>query len=516
MSSVSAPSGHLRVVNVTKHFGTVAANRSVSLDVAAGEIHGLLGENGAGKSTLMKIVAGLVAPEAGSIEVDRLRLPPGDPVAAQNAGIGMVHQDFMLVPTMTVVENVVLSKHWHRGPGAGLNEMREAIRKASQHFGLAVDPDALVEELPLGTRQRVEILRLLLMGADILIFDEPTAVLTPQEWEELAAIMRALALEGKTIIFITHKLKELLTVTTRCTVMRSGRVVATLKTSDATEDRLAQLMVGRDVVLRLDTEKSAIGPPVLTVNGISSDVGRRIEGITFTIHEGEIFGVAGVDGNGQDELVGAITGLLPLAEGEIQISGERLAKWRPRQFAECGGAAIYADRHQDAVALDLSVTDNLIMGDLSQTATSRSIVHFGWLRRGAIVTHCEQLRQTYDIRLHDLQMPLRQLSGGNQQKVVLARELSRSPKLLIAAQPTRGLDVAAIEFVYSKLLEHKRAGGATLLISTELDELLSLSDRVAIMFNGRFLDILPREKATLETMGRLLGGHIVASVPEAL
>ena len=506
---------YLRLSGVTKQFGPVVANKDVSLGVARGEIHGLLGENGAGKSTLMKIVAGLVAPDDGTIEVGGVTLPGGNPLAARRAGVGMVHQDFMLVPAMSVAENVALSKQWHRLPIAGLKTVRNAIREASQRFSLAVDPDARIEDLPLGARQRVEILRLLLLGADVLIFDEPTAVLTPQEWQELAQSMRGLAGEGKALVFITHKLEELLSVTTRCTVMRGGEVVGTVPTAGMKKETLAQMMVGRDVVLRAPRLESKVGEPVLRVRDLESAGSRPLRRISFDVHAGEIFGIAGVDGNGQDELVAALTGLLPLTAGSVELCGTRLAKWGPRQFAALGGAAVYADRHQDAVALEAPVAENLVMGLLSRRETTRAIARFGWLRQQAISTYCEWLRGQYDIRLSGIEVPLRQLSGGNQQKVVLARELARSPTFLIAAQPTRGLDVAAIEFVYSKLAEHKRGGGATLLISTELDEILELADRVAVMYDGAFLDVLRHEEATLTALGRLLGGHFVSRDGEA-
>ena len=506
----TASAAALKLAGIGKHFPGIVANRDVTFEVRAGEIHGLLGENGAGKTTLMNIASGLLAPDSGTIDVHGRPAVFRSPLDARRAGIGMVHQHLMLVPNMTVAENVALGLD-RKGvlPRARLRSVSARLREISTQYGLEVSPQAEVRSLSLGTRQRVEIVRLLFSGADILILDEPTAVLTPQEWRELATILKGLADEGKAIVFITHKLDELFDVAHRCTVMRDGRVVGTVPIEEADKHSLALMMVGREVVLRVEHAPAESRKPILTVRGLglrAEDGRERLSGITFEIPGGEILGVAGVDGNGQEELVSVLTGLTQPTSGQIELNGSSVGRLSPKEFAAGGGAVVHGDRHGHGVALDLTLAENLVLTEHSTSRFSR----FGWLRRQAILDWSAELMREYDIRAPSPLVLMSQLSGGNQQKAVLARELSRAPVLLVAAQPTRGLDVGAVEFVYTRILEHRDRGGATLLISTELDEILSLADRIAVIFGGRFLRTLDRSEATASTLGLLMAGQEAA------
>ena len=500
----------LKLTEITKRFPGVVATRDVSLEVQSGEIHGLLGENGAGKTTLMNIIGGLIAPDSGQIAVRGKAVSLRSPLDSKRLGIGMVHQHFMLVPTMTVAENVALSLDTGRTFFTNLRKLGSRLLDVSERYGLAVDPTAPIEDLSVGERQRVEIVRLLFIGAEILIFDEPTAVLTPGEWGEFAQVLARLSRERKAIIFITHKLDELFDVADRCTVMRDGEVVGTVSLDQADAASLSQMMVGREVVLRVERTDVEPGASVLSVENLEvvDARGRRLlSDIDFEIREGEIFGIAGVDGNGQEELVEAITGLIPLTEGRISISGRSVGELTPITFMTLGGAVIHADRRERGLALDLSLEDNLMLGGFKEPRFNRR----GWLRQAAIRRHCSRLVADYDIRVPGTDVRVRQLSGGNQQKAVLAREMDRQPKLLVAAQPTRGLDVGAVEFVYERVLSHRQAGGATLLISTELGEVLSLADRIGVIFRGRLLRILDHQHATPEALGLLMAGQIDAA-----
>ena len=505
-SGPAGPAPALRLVDVTKRFPGVTANDRVSFEVARGEVLALLGENGAGKSTLMNVVYGLYQPDEGHIEVGGQRVEIRSPQRAMELGIGMVHQHFMLVPDMTVAENVALGPSG--APGlTRLQAVSDRIDELSARFGLRVDPRAVVETLTLGERQRVEIVKMLYGGADILILDEPTAALTPLEWQDLAAFLRSLVDQGTSVVFITHKLDELLFVADRCTVLRDGAVVGTLPIAEADKPTLARLMVGRDVTLRVERPQVTPGPAVLEVRGLTVEQdGRRVlDELTFDVRAGEIFGVAGVGGNGQRELVDALIGLGRPTGGEVLLDGRRLDGCGPRAFADAGGAVIPEDRHEDAVAVDLSVLDNLLAKEFCGPRFSRR----GLIDLAAARRHCEGLVDEYGVKTPGLDVPIRQLSGGNQQRAVLARELSRDPRLVIAAQPTRGLDVGAMEFVYERLNETKRAGGAILLLSIELDEVLSLADRIAVIVEGRFLRILDAAQADPQTIGLLMAGEQV-------
>ena len=493
----------LRLKGITKRFGNVVANDDVSFDVNRGQVRGLLGENGAGKTTLMSIVAGLVKPDAGVIEIHGEEVAFRSPLDAKRHGIGMVYQHFMLVPTMTVAENVALGKRDGWIPGAGLSAVSRRIVELSDLYGLAVDPRAQIEDLPLGARQRVEIVRLLVRGAELFIFDEPTAVLAPHEVEGLIRVLRALAADGKGVIFITHKLDELFAVCDRSTVLRDGHVVATVKTAEADKAALARMMVGRDIAFSVDRQRAETGPSILSVRGLRLGKGAKRNGVTFEVRAGEVFGIAGVDGNGQEALVAALTGLTEPAGGEIRLEGCSVPCLEPRDFIGFGGAAIHADRHRDGMALELSLSDNVMMTEFGERRFSR----YGLLRRERLAARCRELLAGYGVHAAGLHVQMRQLSGGNQQKVVVARELGREPSLLVAAQPTRGLDVAAVEFVYQRLAQHKRAGGATLLISSELEEILSLSDRIGVMVGGGLSESIDAEEANPERLGLLMAGQ---------
>jgi ABC-type uncharacterized transport system ATPase subunit len=496
----------LRMSGITKRFGSLTALSDASLEIRRGEIHGLIGENGAGKTTLMNILYGLLQPDEGTIEIDGRPAVVPTPRDAIQHGIGMVHQHFMLVPDMTVAENVCLGLPSPRPPLSVVPNARGRIGELSGRYGLRVDADDLIETMPVGLQQRVELLKLLYRGAELLILDEPTAVLSPLEWQELAGILRSLAGEGKAVILITHKLDEVLGVADRCTVLRDGRCIGTVDAKQATKAGLARMMVGRDVVFRIERPETQLGDPVVEVGGLelTEPGGRRLlDGISFQIRAGEILGVAGVEGNGQDELFDVLTGMRRPTAGGVLIGGRDAARSSPTEFVAAGGAAVPADRHRTAVALGLSLMDNLMMRQFRD----RRYLRRGVLRRRAMAEDSQAMLAEYDIRATGIDAPIAQLSGGNQQKAVLARELSRSPRLLVAAQPTRGLDVGAIEQVYARLFDHKRAGGATLLISSELDEVLSLSDRVAVMVGGRFLRILDADATDPESLGLLMGGE---------
>ena len=496
----------LRLDGISKSYPGVVANKSIDLDVVTGEIHGLLGENGAGKTTLMRILYGLVSPDSGTIEFKGSRIQISSPKDALRAGIGMVHQHFMLVPDMTVTENVALGMKSERRPFSDLRGTAKAVEDLSDRHGLGVDPWAKIEDLTVGTRQKVEILKLLYRGADVLILDEPTSVLRPQEWKELAAILRSLVNDGRAAIFITHKLDELFDVADRCTVLRSGEVVGTVVIKDTDKVSLSRMMVGREVVLRVPRIETKLTSPKLSVSNLTLNTpdGRQaLNDLTFEIQGGEILGIAGVDGNGQQELVDVLVGVTQRSEGTISIMGQSVPHLTPDLFKNLGGAVITDDRHKTGLALSLSLQDNLIMRDFRDQPFSKN----GVLDFTEIRNHSANLTKEYDIRTTSLNLRAAQLSGGNQQKVVLARELHRQPDLLVAMQPTRGLDVGAMEFVYTQLIEHKKRGGAVLLISYELEEILSLSDRIAVISSGEFMEILDWEDATTERLGLLMAGE---------
>jgi general nucleoside transport system ATP-binding protein len=498
----------VEIRNVTKTFPLVTANDDVTLLVAKGEIHALVGENGAGKSTLMNILYGLLQPDSGSLAINGRTARFNGPADAIRAGIGMVHQHFMLIPPLTVAENVVLGREPTR---RGMIDMDAAIRMVqslSDRYGLKVDPTAKVETLSVGIQQRIEIIKVLYRGADILILDEPTAVLAPQEVDELFEILKALKTQGKTIIFITHKLQEVMAISDRVTVMRHGKVVGAVETAKTSKAEIATLMVGRQVLLQVDRGSARPGELVLQVEGLEaldSKALPALKGVDLTVRAGEILGIAGVEGNGQTELVEVLTGLRPAQKGRVAVGGREIGGLTPRQVRASGVAHIPEDRHRRGLVLEYTVADNTILGIHYKPpfVKSRGVAV---LDPASIKAKAERLVAEFDIRPTNPQNLAGNLSGGNQQKVVVAREMDQQPKLLIAAQPTRGVDVGSIEFIHKRLIGARDAGAAVLLVSADLEEVLSLADRIAVIFEGEIVGQLVPEEATEERLGCLMTG----------
>lgn len=496
----------LELRNITKRFPGVLANDHISLSVEKGEIHALLGENGAGKTTLMNILYGLYTPDEGEIFVRGQQAVIHSPNDAIALGIGMVHQHFMLVPVFTVTENVMLGVESLRA-GMFLDQASAAkrIREISDQYGLEVDPDAYIKDLPVGIQQRVEIIKLLYRQADILIFDEPTAVLTPQEVDDFFEILHALISQGKSVIFITHKLKEVMTIADRITVLRNGRVVGTTTPADTDEAGLAAMMVGREVILRVEKGPAKLGQPVLQVENLYAQDDRgsmAVRGVSFEVHAGEVVGIAGVQGNGQTELVQTLTGLRAPLSGRIIIMGEEVTNATPRRILEQGVAHVPEDRQKDGLVLSFPVADNLVLN----TYYVPPFAQRGVLDQDTIYATAERRVREFDIRTPSIFTPAANLSGGNQQKVIVAREFSRPIQLLIASQPTRGLDVGSIEYIHQRIIQKRDDGCAVLLVSPELDEVMTLSDRIAVMYEGQIQAIIPAEKATKEEIGLLMAG----------
>ncbi len=496
----------LELKGITKAFPGVLANDHIDLTLEEGEIHALLGENGAGKSTLMNILYGLYTPDEGQILIRGRPVTISEPNDAIAQGIGMVHQHFMLVPVLTVTENVMLGVEPLRG-GLFLDRAAAAqrIRQISHQYGLDVDPDAYIKSLPVGIQQRVEIIKLLYREADILILDEPTAVLTPQEVEELFKVIRSLVERGKSVIFITHKLKEVLEIADRITVLRNGRVVGTTRPAETSERQLAAMMVGREVILQVERGPAQPGEAVLEVEGLEvlDDRGNpAVKGVSFSVRAGQILGIAGVQGNGQTELVEALAGLRPVARGRIRIMQRDVTNRSPRQVLEQGVAHVPEDRQRDGLVLSFPVADNLILNTYYLPPFARN----GVLNQKEILTAAEQRVREFDVRTPSVLTPASSLSGGNQQKVIIAREFSRPIHLLIASQPTRGLDVGSIEYIHRRIVQKRDQGCAVLLVSPELDEVMGLSDQIAVMYEGRIADILPADQTTREEIGLLMTG----------
>jgi simple sugar transport system ATP-binding protein len=501
--ATSAPVLELR--GITKEFPGVLANDRIDFDLAASEVHALLGENGAGKSTLMNVLYGLYTPEAGEIIVRGESVRMGSPRDAIDRGIGMVHQHFMLIPVMTVAENIVLATEpRHAGVLLDFAEAENRVREISERYGLAVDPHARVHDITVGQQQRVEILKALYRGADILVLDEPTAVLTPQEAGELFEIIESLTRQGKSIIFISHKLNEVLAIADRITVLRRGKVVRTLPAAGATEEALAELMVGRRVLLEVEKGPAEVRDPLLSIRDLHVRDDRGIEkvrGVSFEVRGGEILGIAGVDGNGQTELIDAISGLRPAESGTVVVAGEDVTRRSVHRHFEVGIGHIPEDRQHRGLVLDFTIAENLALHDFRSPPDSR----FGWLSPGSMLARAGRLIKEFDVRGGGAKTTAGSLSGGNQQKVILARELDRNPRVLIAAQPTRGLDVGAIEFVHRRLIEERDEGRAILLVSLELEEVLSMCDRILVIFEGRIVGEFP-PTATEEELGVAMTG----------
>ena len=494
----------LELRGITKRFGSFTANDAIDLVVEPGEIHCLLGENGAGKSTLMNVLFGLYNADGGEILINGESVHFATSGDAVRKGIGMVHQHFMLVPVFTVAENVMLgfepTKSFNR---IDYTAASVKIRKFSEEFGLEVDPDAIVEELPVGIQQRVEILKALSQEAELLILDEPTAVLTPQEIESLIKIMKDLAASGKSILFISHKLKEVKAVADKITVIRLGKVVGTGLPSDS-EEELASKMVGRSVNLQVEKSPHNPGAPMLEVKDLVVRDERGVtvvNNISFTVNRGEVLAVAGVQGNGQSELVEAIAGLRSVESGTISINGVRVDNSSPRECLDAGLAHIPEDRQRDGLVLSLSVADNLVLN----TPRAPQFAGRGSRKLQAVRENAERLVKDFDIRTESVDAPVGSLSGGNQQKVIVARELSRNVDVLIAAQPTRGLDVGSIEYVHKQFIRERDSNKAVLLVSSELDEVFALADRIAVMFQGGITGIVSPD-STRESIGLLMAG----------
>ena len=495
----------LEMRHITKRFPGIVANDDIGFDLREGEVHALLGENGAGKSTLMNILYGLYHPDEGEILIKGKPVRLGSPSAAIDAGVGMVHQHFMLIPVMTVAENIVLAQEpTTAGVILDIAEAERRVREISDRYGLAVDPHARIDQITVGQQQRVEILKALYREADILVLDEPTAVLTPQEAKELFEVVRSLTARGKSIVFITHKLNEVLEIADRITVLRRGKLIETLPGEGATEAGLARLMVGREVLLRVAKTPAHPAEPLLEIDGLRVVDDRGIEkvrGISFDVRAGEIVGIAGIDGNGQTELIDAMSGLYPIESGVVRVGGEDVTSETARGHLEAGLGHIPEDRQRRGLVLEYSIAENLALHDYRSPPASR----YGWLFPRRLVERARSLIREFDVRGGGPATRAGGLSGGNQQKVVLAREIDRDPKVLIAAQPTRGLDVGAIEFVHRRLIEERDEGRAILLVSLELEEVLSLSDRVLVMYEGEIAGEFP-PTASEEELGIAMTG----------
>ncbi|MCX6445029.1 MAG: ABC transporter ATP-binding protein [Actinobacteria bacterium] len=494
----------LELRGITKRFGSLTANDSIDLAVGDGEIHAILGENGAGKSTLMNIVYGLLAPDEGTISVDGKVVSIDSPLDALAAGIGMVHQHFMLIPVFTVAENIVLGHEKTKGPGLlDLEAARKEILRVSAEFNFDIDPDALVENLPVGLQQRVEIIRALIYDAKVLILDEPTAVLTPQETDELLRNMKKLKAKGTSIVFITHKLREVKEAADKITIIRRGKVVGTASPS-ASQEELASLMVGRPVSLDVDKNPPQLGKVMLDVKNlsISDHTGRAlVKDVSFELRTGEILAVAGVQGNGQSELAEAIVGLQEHVQGSISLDGVNITKSSVREALHSGIAFVPESREEDGLIGSFSIEENLILDLHDVPPYAKGPV----ISQSVVSQEAEKRVTEFDIRTQSAKDSASSLSGGNKQKVVLARELSRPVKLVVASQPTRGLDVGSIEFVHERIIAERESGRAVLLFSTELDEVSALADRIAVMYRGEFIAIVPATTSR-EDLGLLMAG----------
>ena len=503
---IDSPPVALEVRGLTKRFPGVLANDHINIKLLKGQVLGLLGENGAGKSTLMNLIYGLYAPDEGEILVNGKVITVKNANDAIAAGIGMVHQHFQLVPILSVTDNIMLGNE-SVSFGGFLNRRaaRQRIVDISKQYGLEVDPDALIQDLPVGVQQRVEIIKALYRKCDILILDEPSAVLTPQETEGLFGIMRTLLARGVSIIFISHKLKEVLEICDQITVLRLGKVVGEADPKNSTEESLASMMVGRSVLLEVEKGASILGEEVLAIRDLCVRDDRKllaVDHLSLNVRGGEILGVAGVQGNGQTELVEAITGLRTVESGHIVVQYKDLTHAKPREVTEAGVAHVPEDRQKNGMVATFPIKDNLVLQTYYIGPFSSGIL----ANEKAKDENARQLVKQYDVRTPSIYTNIGNLSGGNQQKVIVAREFSRNIRLLVAAQPTRGLDVGSIEFIHKQIVAMREAGMAVLLISTELDEIFSLSDRIAVMYAGKIIDTLPIEEATRESVGLLMAG----------
>lgn len=497
----------VEMLHITKRFPGIVANDDITIQLKKGEIHALLGENGAGKSTLMSVLFGLYTPEEGEIRKDGKKVVIKDPNDANALGIGMVHQHFKLVECFSVLENIILGVEPCKNGFLKKEQARKKVVELSEKYGLSVNPDALIEDISVGMQQRTEILKMLYRDNEILIFDEPTAVLTPQEIQELLQIMKNLAAEGKSILFISHKLNEIMQVADRCSVLRKGKYIGTVNIADTTPAELSRMMVGRDVDFVVHKEEAKPEAPVLEVNNltVASKVHKNnaVKDVSFQVRAGEIVCVAGIDGNGQTELVYGISGLEKPVSGTVSLCGKDVTHMPIRQRSIMGMSHIPEDRHKHGMVLDYSLEDNLIL----QNYFEPHFTKFGFLRRNNIRAYAQRLIEQYDVRSGQGPITMaRSMSGGNQQKAIIAREIDRDPKLLIAVQPTRGLDVGAIEYIHRQIVAERDAGKAVLLVSLELDEVMSLADRILVMYEGEIVGELDPKTTTVEELGLYMAG----------
>ena len=508
----------IQMKNITKKFGDFVANDNINLTVHKGEVHALLGENGAGKSTLMNILYGLYTPTSGEIHINEELVNIENPSVAISKGIGMVHQHFMLIGTFTVAQNIILGSETTKFMGTlDMNKAIKDVEEISKRYGLAIDPMAKVDDISVGMQQRVEILKALYRGADMLILDEPTAVLTPQEIEDLIKIIRNLTKEGLSVIIITQKLKEIKAIADHCTVIRRGKYIDTVKVDEVTEDDLATMMVGREVNFKVDKEDAQPKETVLEINDLVVKDSRKIsavDGLSLEVRAGEIVGIAGIDGNGQSELVEALTGLRKCHSGSIKINGHEIVNNTPKQIFKKGIKNIPEDRHKRGLVLDFTVAENSILQNYKDARFSKNSI----INKDAMDKHAKSIISRFDVRPTDYTQKTRALSGGNQQKIIIGREVmniersrqeTNESQLLIATQPTRGLDVGAIEFVHKALVEQRDAGNAVLLVSLELDEVMNVSDRIAVMYEGKIVGIVDAKTTDENTLGLMMAGGAV-------
>lgn len=491
--------------DITKVFGGFVANDKINLHLRKGEIHALLGENGAGKSTLMNMLAGLLEPTSGEIAVNGQVVNLDSPSKAASLGIGMVHQHFMLVEAFTVAENIILGSELTKNGVLDIAGASKEIKALSERYGLAVDPSAKVADISVGAQQRVEILKTLYRGADILIFDEPTAVLTPSEIDELMAIMKNLVKEGKSIILITHKLDEIRAVSDRVTVIRRGKSIETVEIAGATNANLAEMMVGRSVSFKTEKQASKPKEVVLSIKDLVVNENRgvpAVKNLSLDVRAGEIVGIAGIDGNGQSELIQAITGLRKVESGSIELKGDSIVGLHPRQITELSVGHVPEDRHRDGLILEMMISENIALQTYYKEPHSKN----GILNYSNITSYAKKLMEEFDVRAASELVPAAALSGGNQQKAIIAREIDRDPDLLIVSQPTRGLDVGAIEYIHKRLIEERDNGKAVLVVSFELDEILNVSDRIAVIHDGKIQGIVSPETTNKQGLGVLMAG----------
>ena len=493
--------------HITKKFGEFKANDDITLQVKKGEIHALLGENGAGKSTLMSVLFGLYQPEEGNIRIKGKDVKINSPIDANNLGIGMVHQHFKLVHNFTVLESIVLGHETTKGGVLKMDQAREKIIELSDRYGFKIDPDAYISDITVGMQQRVEILKMLYCDNEILIFDEPTAVLTPQEIDELMKIMKVLVSEGKSIIFITHKLNEIKQVADRCSVLRKGKYIGTINVAETSKEEMSEMMVGRKVSFVVEKSPFKPGEAVLEVKNLTmmskSGSKNKVNNVSLTVHKGEILCVAGIDGNGQTDLVYGLTGLEPIDEGSIILNGKDITKDSIRKRSLAGMVHIPEDRHKHGLVLDYTLEENLVL----QSYFKKRFQNHGFIKFGEVRKYAESLIEKFDIRSSKgPTSSARGMSGGNQQKAIIARELDRDPELVVAVQPVRGLDVGAIEYIHKQLIEQRDAGKAVLLVSLELDEVMNVSDRIVVMYEGELVADVKPEEVTVQELGLYMAG----------